>query len=107
MVVWVHGGGYRVGDKAQQVASKVALFASRGWIFASVNYRLSRPAAGAAKYPDHYDDVATAVTWLRHHLRRHGGNPRRHRAARPLGRGRHREQRGREPHLPREVTDRG
>ncbi len=77
VVVWVHGGGYRVGDKAQQIASKVALFASRGWVFASVNYRLSRPAAGAAKYPDHYDDVATAVTWLRHHLRRHGGNPRR------------------------------
>ena len=65
MVVWVHGGGYRVGDKAQQVAAKVALFASRGWIFASVNYRLSRPGAGAAQYPDHYDDVATAVTWLR------------------------------------------
>jgi arylformamidase len=77
VVVWVHGGAYRVGDKAQQVASKVALFASRGWVVASVNYRLSRPAAGAAKYPDHYDDVATAVTWLRHHLRRHGGNPRR------------------------------
>ena len=47
MVVWVHGGGYRVGDKAQQVASKVALFASRGWIFASVNYRLSTLRAPA------------------------------------------------------------
>ena len=47
VVVWVHGGGYRVGDKAQQVASKVALFASRGWIFASVNYRLSRSRAPA------------------------------------------------------------
>ncbi len=77
VVVWVHGGGYRVGDKAQQVAAKVALFASRGWVVASVNYRLSRPGGGAAHYPDHYDDVATAVTWLRHHLRRHGGNPRR------------------------------
>jgi arylformamidase len=78
VVVWVHGGGYRIGDKAQQVASKVALFAARGWVFASVNYRLTRPGdPTSARYPDHYDDVATAVTWLRHHPRRYGGNPRR------------------------------
>ena len=38
-------------------ADPTALFAKRGWIFASVNYRLSRPAAGNARYPDHYDDV--------------------------------------------------
>ena len=77
VVVWVHGGGYRKGDKAQQVADKVALFAKRGWIFASVNYRLSRPAAGAARYPDHYDDVASAVAWLRKHVRNRGGDPKR------------------------------
>jgi acetyl esterase/lipase len=74
-VVWVHGGGYRRGDKSQQVAAKVRLFAARGWIFASVNYRLSRPAGGAARYPDHYDDVASAVAWLRTHVRRRGGDP--------------------------------
>ena len=77
VVVWVHGGGYRKGDKAQQVADKVALFAKRGWIFASVNYRLSRPAAGNARYPDHYDDVASAVAWLRKHVRGRGGDPKR------------------------------
>ena len=75
VVVWVHGGGYRRGDKAQQVADKVALFAKRGWIFASVNYRLSRPAAGNARYPDHYNDVASAVAWLREHVRGRGGDP--------------------------------
>ena len=77
VVVWVHGGGYLRGDKSQQVAAKVALFARRGWVFASVNYRLSRPAAGNARYPDHYDDVAAAVAWLRKHVRRRGGDPKR------------------------------
>ena len=77
VTVWVHGGGYLKGDKSQQVAAKVALFAKRGWIFASVNYRLSRPAAGNARYPDHYDDVAAAVAWLRQHVGRRGGDPKR------------------------------
>jgi arylformamidase len=77
VVAWVHGGGYSRGDKAQQVADKVALFAKRGWIFASVNYRLSRPGAGAARYPDHYDDVASAVAWLRKRVRGRGGDPKR------------------------------
>jgi acetyl esterase/lipase len=78
VVAWVHGGGYHRGDKAQQVADKVSLFTRRGWIFASVNYRLTRPRDPAsARYPDHYDDVATAVTWLRRHVRGRGGNPRR------------------------------
>jgi arylformamidase len=42
-----------------------------------VNYRLSRPAAGNARYPDHYDDVASAVAWLRKHVRKRGGDPKR------------------------------
>ena len=77
IVVWVHGGGYLKGDKSQQVAAKVALVAKRGWIFASVNYRLSRPGAGDAEYPDHYDDVASAIAWLRKHVRKRGGDPER------------------------------
>jgi acetyl esterase/lipase len=78
VVVWVHGGGYRRGDKSHAVAQKVALFAKRGWIFASVNYRLTKLAdPRSARYPNHYDDVASAVTWLRRHVRRRGGDPRR------------------------------
>ena len=78
VVVWVHGGGYRKGDKAQQVAHKVALFAKRGWIFASVNYRLTKLTDPVpARYPAHYDDVAAAVAWLRTHVKRRGGDPRR------------------------------
>ena len=78
VVVWVHGGAYRKGDKSQAVAHKVALFAKRGWIFVSVNYRLTKLAdPESARYPDHYDDVAGAVRWLRRNVKRRGGDPRR------------------------------
>ena len=35
VVMWVHGGGYHVGDKASQVRDKVRLFNDRGWFFVS------------------------------------------------------------------------
>ena len=76
VVMWVHGGGYRTGDKANQVRDKVALFNDRGWIFVSVNYRLTRPGRpSSARYPDHYDDVATAVAWVRANIGEYGGDP--------------------------------
>jgi len=69
LVVWVHGGGWAIGDKRNQLADKVALFAAEGWVFASVNYRLtpSEPTTdpAAVRYPIHNQDVAAAVAWLR------------------------------------------
>ena len=45
VVMWVHGGGYQRGDKRGAAADKVRLFNQRrGWIFVSVNYRLTRAA---------------------------------------------------------------
>jgi acetyl esterase/lipase len=77
VVVWVHGGGYQVGDKRNGVPNKVRLFNERGWIFVSVNYRLTRPADPAsARYPDHFRDVAAAVAWVRSRIARWSGNPR-------------------------------
>lgn len=75
MVVWVHGGGYRIGDKANQVADKRRLFNARGWIFVSVNYRLTVAGVpGSAHYPDHFRDVAAAVAWVRRHIGARGGD---------------------------------
>ena len=78
VVVWVHGGSYRAGDKANQVGAKRTLFNARGWVFVSVNYRLTKvrdPAS--AHYPDHYRDVAAAVAWVRAHISSRGGDPHR------------------------------
>lgn len=77
VVLWVHGGAYRVGDKAQQVKDKIALFASRKYVFVSVNYRLTTSGTASARYPDHFRDVASAVAWVRKNISRYRGDGRR------------------------------
>lgn len=80
VVIWVHGGGWRRGDKANGCCDKVNLFVGRGWIFASVNYRLSPdpPELGdpdRVRYPVHEQDVAAAVAWLYSNVADYGGDP--------------------------------
>ncbi|MBC8159588.1 MAG: alpha/beta hydrolase [Roseiflexaceae bacterium] len=81
IVVYVHGGGFRGGDKANQIADKIPLFNKEGWLFASVNYRLS-PASPSTDpnrvmYPIHEQDVATALGWLHTNAAQYGGDPNR------------------------------
>ena len=78
VVMWVHGGAYHTGDKSNQVVNKRRLFNSHGYVFISVNYRLTRTGdLASAHYPDHYRDVAAAVAWTRAHVSSWGGNPNR------------------------------
>ena len=60
VMIWVHGGGWRTGDRRHQLERKVDLFTSIGWTLVSVNYRLSPQVT----YPVHNDDVAAAVDWV-------------------------------------------
>jgi acetyl esterase/lipase len=84
VIVWVHGGGWRRGDKRTGVGRKAELFTGAGYVFASINYRLS-PAAFDPRDPDpervmfpaHPDDVGEALGWLDRHVRRYGGDRRR------------------------------
>lgn len=68
VLVYVHGGGFARGDKANQVADKERLARQEGWAFASVNYRLSPdpPSSDPERvmHPTHVEDVAAAVAWL-------------------------------------------
>jgi len=67
VVVWVHGGGWRVGDKGNAMDAKVELWTSSGWAVASVNYRLTDlavPDAERVVAPAHNEDVAAALAWL-------------------------------------------
>jgi acetyl esterase/lipase len=64
IVVYVHGGGWMEGDKRDGIRRKARLFTGAGYVFASVNYRLSSPAPesgeldpGRVKFPDHPHDV--------------------------------------------------
>jgi len=76
VVVWVHGGGYRTGDKANGMRDKVRLAREHGWVLVSLDYRLTRPGEpGSARFPDHFDDVAAALAWVHDHAGEYGGDP--------------------------------
>ena len=61
-VIYVHGGGFRIGDKNAAVNKGiVAALLADGYAVASVNYRLS----GEAIFPAAPHDVKAAIRWLR------------------------------------------
>ena len=67
LVVYVHGGGFVNGDKANQITNKVNLFNGEGWAFASLNYRLVGSAGvgpGNGMYPAPEQDIAAAINYL-------------------------------------------
>ncbi|MCW5932725.1 MAG: alpha/beta hydrolase [Fimbriimonadia bacterium] len=72
VMVYVHGGGWQGGDKAN-VGLKSRFFNQQGYVFVSVNYRLSP----AVQHPAHAQDVAKAVAWVHNEIARYGGNPER------------------------------
>lgn len=62
VMVYVHGGGWRVGDK-KAVGSKAKFFCGKGWVFVSVNYRLLPDG----EHPRNVNDVASAIAWVTEH----------------------------------------
>jgi acetyl esterase/lipase len=60
VVIWIHGGGWRSGSKAEPIAAELA---TRGYAVASIEYRLS----DSALFPAQIDDCQAAVRWLRTH----------------------------------------
>ncbi len=63
VLLWVHGGGWRRGDKSNGMKQKVAWAESLGAALVSVNYRLTTPGSGV-QWPDHGQDLAAAVAWV-------------------------------------------
>ena len=80
VVVWVHGGGWSRGDKANGMDDKVRQWTDAGWAVASVNYRLTdaqAPAEDRVVAPSHNEDVAAALSWLATDGPAHGIDPER------------------------------
>jgi acetyl esterase/lipase len=61
LVLYVHGGGWRSGDRADAATTRLAPLAGYGVTVASVDYRL----VPEARFPDQLHDLKGAVRWLR------------------------------------------
>ena len=61
VTIYVHGGGWRSGDKADDGARRLAPLSARGVTVVSVNYRL----APRTHFPGQLHDLKAAVRWLR------------------------------------------
>lgn len=59
-ILLVHGGGWRSGDRSHQIPLAQQL-ASRGYVTAAVEYRLSPEAS----YPASVHDLKAAIRWMR------------------------------------------
>jgi len=79
VIIWVHGGAWCLGDKANQMEHKKDLFAKLGYILVSINYRLSpfpyEPNnPNRIKFPVHNMDIADAIKWVDEHISNYGGD---------------------------------
>lgn len=74
VMVFVHGGGFRVGDKAstKDLDPKPEYFNSKlGYVLVSVNYRL----LPEGRYPTNVQDVANALAWVQDNIAKFNGDP--------------------------------
>lgn len=76
LVIFVHGGGWQSGHTRHSGAfadwpGVLASLAAKGYVVASVEYRLS----GEARFPGAIQDVKSAVRWLRTHASEYGIDP--------------------------------
>jgi acetyl esterase/lipase len=70
IVVWIHGGGWRQGDKAG-VQKKPEAFVEKGFVFVSTNYRFVPDVT----VKEMAGDIAKAIRWVRDHAKAYGGDP--------------------------------
>ena len=70
-LLYIHGGGWTVGDKREQGLPLLHHMARNGWVCFTANYRLSP----GATFPDHLIDVKAALAWIREHGTQYGADP--------------------------------
>ncbi|MEW6238699.1 MAG: alpha/beta hydrolase [Candidatus Omnitrophota bacterium] len=68
VVVWIHGGAWRAGDKSHNAALPLT---QSGYFTASIDYRLSQEAI----WPAQINDCKTAIRFLRAHAEQYGIDP--------------------------------
>lgn len=71
LFIWIHGGGFRGGDKRAVDAAMVQRFGRHGVSFASMNYRLT----DVGPYPMQMLDAARGLQTIRHRAKQYNIDP--------------------------------
>jgi alpha-L-fucosidase 2 len=73
VAVIVHGGGWSGGDKQADHTALFQPLSAAGFVWFAINYRLSP----GHRWPACFDDVRTAIRWIKAHASEYKGDPRR------------------------------
>ncbi|MFC2067788.1 alpha/beta hydrolase fold domain-containing protein [Chloroflexota bacterium] len=77
-IIYIHGGGWRGGDKALG-SERSNYLVKHGFLFVSINYRLIKAAQGSATFlaelEDCVEDSKCAVRWLRANAEKYNVDP--------------------------------
>ncbi|PCI09454.1 hypothetical protein COB72_06425 [bacterium] len=69
ILIFIHGGAWAFGDK-KRLEHKAEMALRNGWVYVSINYRLSP----RVKHPEHARDAAAAIAYVRDHAQEFGGD---------------------------------
>src|ERR1700730_13206221 len=70
IVFWIHGGGWRAGDKSS-VQKKPQAFVDKGFVFVATNHRFFPNVT----VKEMTGDIAKAIRWVHDHAKEYGGDP--------------------------------
>ncbi|MFI5156185.1 MAG: alpha/beta hydrolase fold domain-containing protein, partial [Chitinophagales bacterium] len=71
IILAIHGGAFKMGDKASGEITPMLEGLTRGYALVSINYRMS----GEAKAPKLIQDVKAAIRWIRANAKQYKLNP--------------------------------
>jgi len=71
LVLFIHGGGFRAGDKSSVSAGEIRALKREGWSVAAINYRFTNVLPA----PGQYLDCGRALQFLRHHAQEYNLDP--------------------------------
>ncbi|VUD42056.1 Carboxylesterase NlhH [Thalassocella blandensis] len=70
VMLYIHGGGWIVGNKSQQALPMIYHLASKGWVVVTINYRLGPKS----RFPDPLIDAKRALAWVKNNIEGYGGD---------------------------------
>ena len=74
VLIWVHGGGWLIGDKRNLAHVKLCrTWSATNMVVVNLNYRLTPDVV----HPAHVEDVASGIAWVHENIAKYGGDKRR------------------------------